>query len=250
MGAIIFKTMDTTQVRSQFVLTCRRVEQEELLDQGKGTRLEVAENLKEMQRINDLLGGTRALNRHLLPRLLVHEGPVTILDVGSGGAGLPIGLARWARRVGLPIRILAVDWSARNLEIAAGWVSQMPEIQLIQADGRGLPLAPGQVDYVISSLFMHHLSPENLSWVLQETFRLARVAVIMSDLVRGWLPYLAFKLVQPVVARNYLTRHDGALSVRRSYTPDEVSHIAMRAGLANSRVYQHFPWRMTLVAQK
>ncbi len=97
---------------------------------------------------------------------------------------------------------------------------------------------------------MHHLSPEKLTRVLEEAYGLARVALIMSDLVRGWLPYLAFKLVQPVFARSYLTRHDGALSVRRAYTPGELGRLALRAGLPDARVYAHFPWRMTLVAQK
>jgi ubiquinone/menaquinone biosynthesis C-methylase UbiE len=242
--------MVTIQVHNPFNLTGRRVEQEELLDRGRGTVHEVAENLAEMQRINDLLGGTRAITRHLYPRLLVHNGPVTILDLGSGGAGLPLTLVRWARRVRLPLRVLAVDWSRRNLAIAKRWVRPAPEIQLVQADARNLPFDPGQVDYVISSLFLHHLSPEDLSWVLDEAFRMARVAVIMSDLVRGWLPYLAFKLVQPIFARNYLTRHDGALSVRRAYTPGELDRLALRAGLLDARVYTHFPWRMTLVAQK
>lgn len=242
--------MDTIQVPGHFNLAGRRAEQEELLDLGQGTSQEVAENLAEMQRINDVLGGTRALTRHLFPRLLLHEGPVTVLDLGSGGGGLPLALVHWAQRVGLPLRVLAVDWSARNLKIAAQLASKRPEIRLVQADARYLPLGPVQVDYVISSLFMHHLAPDTLSWVLQQAYALTREAVIMSDLVRGWLPYLAFKLLQPIFARNYLTRHDGALSVRRAYTPAELSRLALHAGLPDTHIYTHFPWRMTLVVQK
>jgi hypothetical protein len=50
--------------------------------------------------------------------------------------------------------------------------------------------------------------------------------------------------------RNYLTRHDGALSIRRAYVPDELLAMAREAGLETARVYAHFPWRMTLVAEK
>ena len=45
-------------------LTGTRVEQEELLDLGQGTSQDVAENLAEMQRINDVLGGTRGAARY------------------------------------------------------------------------------------------------------------------------------------------------------------------------------------------
>ena len=72
----------------------------------------------------------------------------------------------------------------------------------------------------------------------------------MSDLVRSYLPLVAFRLIQPVFAQHYLTRHDGALSIRRAYTPHELRSLAQAAGLETARVYQHFPWRMTLVAEK
>jgi 2-polyprenyl-3-methyl-5-hydroxy-6-metoxy-1,4-benzoquinol methylase len=242
--------MTEMRLGSAIDLTGRRVEQEELLDLGLGTGQDVTENLSEMQRINDVFGGTRALTRHLLPRLLMHNEPVRLLDLGTGGAGLPLALARWAHRVNLPLHVLAVDWSMRNLSVAAQATGQEPEITLVQADALCLPLGLEQVDYVISSLFMHHLPPEQLTWVLQESFDLARSAVIMSDLVRGWLPYLAYQFVQPVFARNFLTRHDGALSIRRAYTPEELKRLTLQAGLMDSRVYRHFPWRMTLVVQK
>ncbi len=237
-------------MRKPFDLVGARAEEEELLDLGQGTSQDVAENLAEMQRINDVLGGTSALTRHLFPHLLEHKDPVTLLDLGTGGAGFPLALAAWARQKRLPVRILAVDWSQRNLKATETAVSQHPEILRIQADARRLPVAIGQVDYVISSLFMHHLAPEPLIQVLRASFDLARCGVIMSDLVRGWLPYFAFQLVQPVFARNFLTRNDGALSVRRAYTVDELECMSRLAGLPGARVYAHFPWRMTLVVEK
>ena len=229
---------------------CERLEQEELLDQGIGTRRDVAQNMAEMQRINDLLGGTRALTAHLYPRLLVQTTPVTVVDLGTGGGGLPLVLVQWARKLNLNLRVLGVDWSVRNLESAVPSVRHAPEIHLLQANALNLPIPPGGVDFVISTLFMHHLAPETLVRVLREAYDLAQCGVIMSDLVRGWAPYYAFKLIAPVFARSYLTRHDGALSVRRAYTPQELYRLARRAGLPHPQVHTHFPWRMTLVVQK
>ncbi len=242
--------MDIIHTPIPFHLNCPQIQQDELLDLGLGSRAEAVENLREMQRINAHFGGTRALTRHLYPRLLLHGGPARVLDLGTGGAGLPLLLARWARKLHLPLEIYGVDWSARNLSISLENIQGAPEIHLLQADGARLPLPSGQVDFVVSTLFLHHLTPAALVRVLREADRLARKGVIMSDLVRGWLPYLAFKLIQPVYARNYLTRHDGALSVRRAYTPGELARLAQQAGLTRVRVYTHWPWRMTLVADK
>lgn len=230
--------------------TFQRVEQEELLDVGDGTLQEVAENLDEMQRINDVFGGARALTTHLFPRLFRHSGPTTLLDLGTGGGGIPLAIARWARQRQIPLQILAVDWAARNLAIARQSALRNDPIHLIQGDALSLPFLPGRVDYVISSLFLHHLHPDQVIALLRSAYALANRAVIMTDLVRGRAPALAFGLIAPWFARNRLTRHDGALSIRRSYTPVELSSLAERAGLPHARVVAHFPWRMTLVVDK
>jgi hypothetical protein len=102
----------------------------------------------------------------------------------------------------------------------------------------------------MSSLFLHHLPPDQVKKLLAQAFRLAHKGIIMSDLTRGRLPMIAFRLGQPVFARNFLTRQDGMTSIRRAYTPAELLHLAQAAGLTNARVYRHPGWRMTLVVDK
>src|SRR5205085_1554384 len=123
-------------------------------------------------------------------------------------------------------------------------------ISLLRADASRLPLPNDSVDYVISSLFLHHFTPEEVVALLRGSYQRARQGIIMTDLVRGWLPVAAFKLIQPIFARSYLTRHDGTLSIRRAYTPSELREMANAAGIPHARVTIHWPWRMTLVADK
>jgi SAM-dependent methyltransferase len=205
----------------------------------------VAANLAEMARINRWLGGLPALTRHLYPRLLAAAGPVTVLDLGTGSAEFPARLAAWARARGRVVRVIAVDWAARNLAIARA--QARAGVSLLQADALQPPVPAGGVDFVISSLFLHHFAPAAAADLLRGAARLARRAVIMTDLVRGRLPALAFRLVQPIFARHPLTRHDGALSIRRAYTPRELRGLAAEAGLSKAQVTFHMPWRMTLV---
>jgi hypothetical protein len=129
-------------------------------------------------------------------------------------------------------------------------VSNVPFDTRLQADALRLPFKAGSVDYYISSLFLHHLSPDKLKTLLATTFQAANKGIIMSDLTRGWLPQMAFKLGQPIFARNFLTRHDGLVSIRRAYTPDELLTLAREAGLPKAHIYRHWGWRMTLVVEK
>jgi ubiquinone/menaquinone biosynthesis C-methylase UbiE len=225
-----------------------RYDQPELLDLGLGSPTDTAANLAEMWRINRDLGGFRALTRHLYPRLLAVKESITLADLGSGSADIPLALVRWARIRSVQLRVFALDWAERCLTVARTRVSGTPEINLLQADAGHLPFE--KVDFIISSLFLHHFSPEAVVEILRVACAHACRGIVMSDLVRGWLPYFAFKLIQPVFARNALTRHDGALSIRRAYTPTELLELALQAGLPNPKVYTHWPWRMTLVADK
>ncbi|HEX3053623.1 MAG TPA: methyltransferase domain-containing protein [Aggregatilineaceae bacterium] len=227
-----------------------RQDQPELLDLGAGTLADVRVNLSEMWRINHFLGGFRALTCHLYPRLSSTQGTITLADLGSGSADVPLAILDWARRHKIPLHLAAVDWAPRNLSIAREHTAHTREVELIQADAAHLPFAKGGIDFVISSLFLHHFSPVDVIDLLRMAYDRANKGIIMSDLVRGRLPLAAFQLVQPVFARHFLTRHDGTLSIRRAYTPGELRHLAEAAGLHHARIYTHWPWRMTLVADK
>lgn len=227
-----------------------RLEAQELLDLGLGSDSEVRANLREMDRINRLLGGLPAVTRHLYPRLLAHGGPLTLLDLATGSAGIPCAILRWARKRHLQVQILALDRSQRNLRQAAAMHGPAPGLHLLSADALAPPFPSGRIDYIISSLFLHHLRPGQVIDLLGWCAARAACGLVLSDLTRGWLPYWAFLLGRPVFARNWLTRHDGALSVRRAYTPAELASLARAAGLEGFRIYTHFPWRMTLVLDR
>jgi hypothetical protein len=226
-----------------------RVDCPELLDQGVGTNEDVKANFADLWRINRYLGGVKAITQHLYPRLLAHTGTITLVDIGTGSGDIGAVITRWARQHRIALNLWGIDLSARNLMLTRSPPNMTLDTR-IQADALHLPFKIGSVDYYLSSLFLHHLSPDNLIKLLATTFQSANKGIIMSDLTRGRLPQIAFKLGQPIFARNFLTQHDGMASIRRAYTPDELLYLARAAGLSKVRIYRHWGWRMTLVAEK
>lgn len=237
-------------LRVSSLLVPPRYDQPELLDMGAGTPQDVKASLSDLWRINRYLGGIPAITRHLFPRLLAQTGTVTLADIGTGSAEIPAYIARWAHSKNLSLRMMPLDLASRNLAIARDNTNSLPNVHLVQADARHLPFAHNSVDYVMSSVFLHHFPPEQVIDLLRQAFAIARRGIVMSDGVRGWLPLIAFKIGQPIFARSYITRFDGAASIRRAYTPSEMRQFAAEAGLTNARVYRHPLWRMTLVADK
>lgn len=236
--------------QSQFS-TRSRINQPEWLDLGYGTQESTCENLEEMDRLNWITRGTISLLTHLGPRLRSIQGTARVLDLGTGSGALPAHLLTWAEKLALVVQIYGVDWAYRNLSCAETTDAvSARSARLLCANAYCLPFPPASVHYVISSLFLHHFSPPELIQILRAAYQVASAGIVMTDLVRGRAPLFAFYLAQPIFARNSLTRHDGALSIRRAYRPDELLSLAHQAGLKGARVYSHFPWRMTLVADK
>ncbi len=228
-----------------------RIDQTELLDQEHWLFADVKANLQEMWQLNKAFSGIRAVTKYLKPHRPDPAHPLRIVDLGTGSGLLALHLIQhWAPKHGLPVEVYPLDLSLRNLGVAQQNMQSAGCPNLLQANGLTLPFAENSVDYFISSLFMHHFAPQLLVDLLSHIYRLARQGIVMSDIVRGHLPLAAFRLIQPVFARHFLTRHDGMVSIKRAYTPHELLQLARMAGIEHPRVYTHFPWRMTLVADK
>jgi SAM-dependent methyltransferase len=231
-------------------LVPERVDAPELLDIGAGTPDEVTGSLNDLWRLNRYLGGLRALTIHLYPRLQALSGTAHCLDLGAGDGRVAATIAGWSRRSSRNVRVTALDLSSRNLDRARPHTAQHTNLALLQADAIDLPFAPGSVDYVVSSLVLHHFAPEQAVALLRSAWRCARRGLVITDLMRGYLPLVGFHLVKYILATSPITHYDGHVSIRRGYTPGELRLLAREAGIPNARVTVHPMWRMSLVADR
>lgn len=200
--------------------------------------------MKDISRVNALFGGRMVTMIHVKRLLgaLPADRLITVLDVGTGAGDIPRELVRWARRQGRRIRIFALDRDAATLQIAAQVVREYPEIRFVRGDALSLPIRAGAVDLTISAMTLHHLEPDAGVRYLTEMDRAARVGFVVNDLVRSRLAHWVVWLITRFITRSAISRHDGPLSVKRSYTPVEVSGLCERAGLVGVEVVHHWPY--------
>ncbi len=219
----------------------------ELMDLPGADPEEVARALGDLARINRFLGGEKLVEEYL-PRLLPGlPSPIRVLDVATGSADLARVIARWARAMDLGVEIVALDHDPTILDVAARACEAYPEICLELGDALSIPHPEGSFDLVLASQVLHHMEGEEPIRLLSELRRVARQAVLVSDLRRGRWPFLVTWAFLHAVSRNRFIRHDGPLSIRRAYVEEELLRLAHRAGYRRAKVRRHAFFRLALV---
>ena len=222
----------------------------ELLDGEALDNAALEDNLRDIRFINAFLGWTsytvRAIERHTRTHNLHH---ITVLDVASGSADMPLAIARWADRAGVGARIVASDIRPQIVAIARRQIEDagLSSVTVERLDALALSYAPGSFDVVLCTLALHHFEPESAIALLRSMARVGR-QVFVFDVARSRLAYAGAVLLTQALRMNYMTRHDAPASVRRAYSAAELREMAARAGLADARVWVGFPFRLTLAA--
>jgi SAM-dependent methyltransferase len=208
-----------------------------------------AASLRDIERLNALPGGNSLTLRHVrrAVRRLPRDRPIRILDVGAGAGGFARRLVRWARRHGRRIHVLALDSDGDTTRMAIGATAPLHEVAIVRADACALPVRAGSVDLVVSTLTLHHLAAETAPAALAEMAAAARLGFIVNDLWRSRLSLVLVWLATRLSGCHWISRHDGPLSVRRSYTPAEIRALAAEAGLGPV-VVRRYPWLGRVVA--
>ncbi len=218
----------------------RRSDTAELLDGQLDDPEALEGNLGDLRRVNRWFGGV-ALSDQGLEALAPGATRLSVLDVGTGGADIPMALLEQASRRGRGLTITAID---SREEIVGAAVRVRPAIAnthgliLDTGDGRRLDFPDRSFDIAHCSLVLHHLEPDAAVELLREMGRVARFGVVINDLDRSRLNLFGARLLTRLGTRNRYTRSDGPLSVQRAYRVPEVVRLLRTSGLRPMRVFR------------
>jgi len=214
----------------------------ELMDDPNVPRDELAMSLRYIRGINRFMGGESSLLRHLKAwsRRWPRGRTVTMLDVATGSADLPLAAVEWARRAGFELRVTGVDKHPETLALAREHVGGEERVELREADALDLSphFAPGSFDYVHAGLFLHHLSDDDVVSVLRQMGEIAAKGIIWNDLVRSKHSLRAVRLM--TIGMPHIVKHDARVSVSAGFTREEAEALAARAGIE----YAPYTWRL------
>jgi ubiquinone/menaquinone biosynthesis C-methylase UbiE len=217
----------------------------ELLDDLAADPDRVALSLRNIARSNRWFGGQSAV-ASALGKLLAGARPgdtFTLLDVGTGLGDLPRAAVSWGRRRGLVIQPIGLERhpAAARLASAGG-------LPTLLGCGAALPLRSRSVDLIMVSQVAHHLEPEVLGTLLTECNRVARHAVIVTDLRRSRIAQAGFWVGAHLLRFDPDTLSDGLRSIRRGFSAAELLAALERVGI-RGRVWRHPMFRLVAAWQ-
>lgn len=207
---------------------------------------ELDRNMRQMRFLDQTFGGLRMLLSGV-GELRGKDSKISVLDVGTGAAAVPLALVRFAESQGVEADVVGADVSAKAMAVASRGIAGKP-IHLVLGDGRALPFADNAFDVAVTTLTMHHCSLEDAVKLLKEMDRVSRKGFVVVDLIRSRILWALLWVLTRLQPRNRLTHHDGPVSALRAYSLAEAREIIKKAGVDADVGHQLF--RMSIVHRK
>jgi SAM-dependent methyltransferase len=203
--------------------------------------------LSDLSRANTLTFGRRPVIA-FLERALEQapaDQPITILDVASGYGDTLRRIRSWGNRRGLKLELIGVDLSPQAVQAARMATSEAEGIAYHCADIFSFE-PPFAVDLIVSSLFTHHLSDEDIVRFLKWMEERARLGWCVIDLHRHPASFHGFRLLARLLRLHRFVQHDGPVSIARSFRKQDWHRLLMQARLPahEAAVVHRAPFRL------
>ncbi|WP_146340610.1 methyltransferase domain-containing protein [Nesterenkonia sp. NBAIMH1] len=172
--------------------------------------------------VNRAVSGWDTIYRsHIRPFLQSTGRRSRVLDLGSGGGDVLRRLSRLADKDGLDVEWTGADPDPRAHRAATA--DQPPTVRFLCTEAEALLNRGETFDMVLTNHVIHHIPAAELDQFAHTSRLLATGLVLHNDIARSRLAYALFAAgITPVSPGTFL-RTDGLRSIRRSYTPAELS---------------------------
>lgn len=215
----------------------------ELMDTEAVTPEDFAACLRDLATVNRVTLAMRPtfawLNR--VTRDWPEDRPLRILDVGYGEGDMLRAIWRWADRRGLDVELEGIDLNPLSALAAQKATPERMRIQFRTGDVFALsPMR--RFDVIISSLVTHHLTDEQIVAFIRLMERQTTTGWFINDLHRHAVSYHVFRLWAALAGWHRFVRHDGPVSIARSFRRADWERYLAQAG-TSAEIGWYMPFR-------
>lgn len=221
-------------------MLAERSTREELMDADDLSEDTYAGVVRDLAQVNAITLAARPT----LAFLAKHARPgqrYRLLDVGYGDGDMLRRISRWGERRGIGFDLVGIDLNPRSEPVARA--DTPASCRIDYRTGDYADLTGERWDFIVSSLVAHHMTSDQLVAFLAFMHAYARVGWLVNDLHRHRFAYAGWPLLARLFRWHRIVRHDGHLSIARSYRAAEWQPLLDRAGV-EARVFTAFPFRL------
>jgi ubiquinone/menaquinone biosynthesis C-methylase UbiE len=222
----------------------KRSQEKELLDGDNINQNDLFQNLRELDFINQHLGGYK-ITFSALDKIVQSGKTYKLVDIGSGGGDTLKRINNWRKKKSLQLQLYGVDYNPICVKYAQT-VNKTEDVIFICDDYKNLFKHVSDVDIIHASLFCHHLNENELVQLLR--FCATRgCTLVINDLERNPLAFYSIKLLTRLFSKSYLVKNDAPLSVLRGFKKNEWRLILDQAGAKNYSLKNKWAFRHQII---
>ncbi len=222
----------------------------ELLDADDIPFVDIRQNMRELNMVNNLLGGhliTLAGIKKIIKKN--HTGKsISVCEIGCGGGDNLHAINNWFKKNNIHTSFTGIDIKTACIDFAQ---QQYPSLNAtwITNDYAKVDLGANKPDIIFSSLFCHHFTEAELVKMLRWMKANSSKGFFINDLQRHPLAYYSIKFLTNIFSRSYLVKNDAPLSVARGFKRNEWEEIFAVAGIRQYSIEWKWAFRYLIVCK-
>lgn len=211
---------------------------------------DVCQNLRELNTINELLGGHKITVtgiKKLIEKNSTNK-PISICEIGCGGGDNLFAIYNYCKKNNIKANFTGIDIKEQSIEYAR---QRYPDLYAtwIKSDYINIDLSENKPDIIFSSLFCHHFTEPELIVMLGWMKNNSKKGFFINDLQRHPVAYYLIKILSGFFSKSYLVKNDAPLSVARSLKKNEWQSLLAAAGIYQYSINWKWAFRYLIVSK-
>ena len=191
--------------------------------------MHLRENLDILSTINKWLGGNQITLNGVdkLVRSEPEHRKFKIVDLGCGNGDMLRRISKLGDKMGYEFDLVGIDANKDSINYAKELSAGYKNITYLQLNIFSEDFKVHEYDIALLTLFLHHLSNEEIMANLNMIRNKSRLGVVVNDLHRNKLAYYLFSIIS-VFFNNRIVRNDGLVSILRAFKRSELENFAKK----------------------
>lgn len=228
-----------------------RSSEKEIMDDFSQSGETIDQTLRELERINALLGGNY-VSTGGVAKLLNGQAAKEyhIADLGCGGGDMMMYLSKWGEGNGYNLKFSGIDANSAIVDFAEENTNTFQNIKYYPLNIFSPEFKSLNPDIFHCSLFAHHFTEEELVPLLRQLLNQSNLGLVINDLHRHIISYYFTKWIIRTFSKSSMVRYDSVVSIQRSFKRNEIEVILKKAGITNYFLKWKWAFRWQLVIYK